>query len=237
MNLLAVAASACALAAFLLLPHALPQPLRRRPRRSSARRLPAAVRRVVVRRASPAPCAVTEVAAATRELAVLLGAGLPPSVTWSELSRLVGPATATVAAAAAAAIGEGGDVAAALRGAAPDGPARRAVEGLAATWHVSARTGAPVADLLMRYADVLTQEVDAQEGLRSALAAPQAAVRVLLALPPAGLLLGTAIDADPLGVLLRTAPGRVSALAGGVLAALGWFWTRRMLAAARRGVP
>ena len=236
MSLLALAAAVCLVGAFLLLTPSRPTATRRTSRRPSVGAAVVPVRLLRGPRRDQRD-ELTDVATACRELSVLLGAGLPPSTAWTEVARSAGPVTSAAAAAAATSAKQGGDVAAALRGAAPTGVAGAAVHGLASTWYVTDRTGAPVADVLARYADVLQDEVDDQDAVRAAMAAPRATVRVLLALPPAGLLLGAVAGADPVAVLLGTSLGRVSGVAGAALAGIGWLWTRRMLAAVRLGVP
>ncbi|MFP5334724.1 MAG: type II secretion protein F [Actinomycetes bacterium] len=151
--------------------------------------------------------ALAEMAALVSEVAVLLRAGLSADVAWRH---------------AAGAGGVGG---------APGG--ERALTGLTATWQVAQRTGAPTADVLLRYAASLRADAAAADAREAALAAPRATARLLVGLPPAGLLLGSAVGADPVSVLLGTPAGRVSAAAGAVFALAGWWWTRRLLASGR----
>lgn len=183
------------------------------------------------------PRLTEDVAAAAGELAVLLRSGMPAAMAWRHVPPGdAHPALVAAAASARDAAEQGADVAAALLEAAAGArgdPGRAALHGLAVTWHVAQHAGAPVADLLARYADYLRAEVDAAAEVEGALAAPRATVRVLVALPPAGLALGAALGADPVGVLLGTAAGRVSAVAGAGFAVTGWWWTRRLLSAAR----
>ena len=231
--------AACVVAAGLLLSPTTDRRLLAAIRRGSLRATPSPRRRPGRRRRPGDDRA--EVAALAAELAVLLRAGLAPAPAWAALAAETADprgvrAGAVAAARSAASAGE--DVAAAVRTVAdrpatpPD--AARALRGLAAAWAVGTRSGAPTADVLQRYAEVLRADGDAEDARDAALAAPRATARVLTALPPAGLLLGVLVGADPVGVLLGTTPGRVSAVAGALCALAGWWWTRRLLAAARR---
>ena len=199
------------------------------------------------RRASaPAPPAV--VARASAELAALLRAGALPATAWACLAdadREAGPVlrgddpVRAALRAAARAAGSGGDVAAALSapgtGRSVPHAAGRALAALAAAWRVAERTGAPVADVLDRLAASLRADADAAAAREAALAAPRATARLLVALPPAGLVLGAAIGADPLTVLTTTAPGRVCAVVGVAATAAGAVWTRALVRAASGG--
>lgn len=233
--------AACVAAAGLLLSPTTDRRLRAATRLGSSPRAAPSPRRRPGRRRRTGPDDRAEVAALATELAVLLRAGLAPAPAWAALAAETvdgrGLRAAAVAAAGAAA-STGEDVAAAVRAVA-DGPATppdgaRALRGLAAAWAVGTRSGAPTADVLQRYAEVLRADGDADDARDAALAAPRATARVLTALPPAGLLLGALVGADPVGVLLGTTPGRISAVVGAVCALAGWWWTRRLLAAARR---
>lgn len=177
----------------------------------------------------------TDVAAVAAELATLARGGLPLPVAWGAVAQEAARADDEVArvlerVAAAATAGE--PVAALLR-AGGRGAGELAV--LAATVRVHERTGAPVADLLDRAAAGLRADADARLARRSALAAPLATARVLVALPPAGLLLGFAVGADPVAVLSGTGAGRAAALLGLGAAVAGWWWSRRLVRAASAG--
>ena len=186
----------------------------------------------------------TDVAAATAELASLVRGGIPPLAAWSAAATgLADDHAGRVLAAAAAAGARGEPVAGVLRaGAASVARARRParsaeVEGLAtlaATVAVHERTGAPVADLLDRAAAGLRADSDAALARRSALAAPLATARVLVALPPLGLLLGLAVGGDPVRVLLTEPVGRGCAVVGTVCAVSAWWWSRALVRRAVR---
>ena len=181
------------------------------------------------------------VGSAAAELGVLLRAGLPPPVAWAELARAPAhPVVLALASAAASAAAQGGDVATALRrtaGGTLSPQVVPAVLGLAAVWEVAQRTGAPVADVLGRYAELVQADLDARDAVDVALSAPRATARLLLALPPVGLLLGTAIGADPVAVLLGTPAGRASAAVGAGCLLLAAIWTRHLLRSVRAAIP
>ena len=182
------------------------------------------------------PLPVEAVAQDVSRLAVLLRAGLPPGGAWAHLVDVAGPGPGRAWEAAAGAAATGEPVAPALR----EALARRrrhddagaALGAVAAAWEVCERTGAPTAQLLSRLAGALREEADARDARETALAAPRATARLLLALPVLGLVLGHAVGADPLLVLVGTAPGRLAGLAGALLALTGWLWTRRLVRAA-----
>lgn len=146
---------------------------------------------------------------------------------------------AALAAAAADALPE---VAAAARSPAAD-PVRalRAAAGteghelladLAVAWQVVETTGAalggPAARLASaaRDAETVHRELDAQ------LAGPRATALLLSGLPLSGVLLGTALGADPVGFLLGSAAGRGCLLGGALLVAAGAGWTEAVVARA-----
>jgi tight adherence protein B len=60
------------------------------------------------------------------------------------------------------------------------------------------------------------------------LAAPRATARLLALLPGGGLLMGTGLGVDPVGLLLGTPVGAVLLVTGGGLALLGLAWTERL---------
>lgn len=184
------------------------------------------------RRGPPA----TDVAAVAAELATLTRGGLPLPVAWSAVAQEAARAddeVARVLVRVATAAAAGDPVAGVLRTGGAASTAELAV--LAATVRVHERTGAPVADLLDRAAAGLRADADARLARRTALAAPLATARVLVALPPAGLALGAVVGADPFTVLAGTGAGRAAALVGLVAAVVGWWWSRRLVRAASAG--
>ncbi|MFI2607384.1 type II secretion system F family protein [Kitasatospora sp. NPDC018619] len=128
----------------------------------------------------------------------------------------------------------GGDVPAALHLLAelPGGSGAAAV---AACWGVAAGCGSGPADALDRVAEALRAEQALAEEIAGELAGPRATIAVLAALPGVGLLLGAALGAHPLEVLLHTPVGLGCLAAGAVLEGLGVLWTARIVRAAAHG--
>ncbi len=98
---------------------------------------------------------------------------------------------------------------------------------------MSARTGAPMAEVLDACAEGITESGEARSARDVALAGPLASARMLAALPIFGLALGWALGADPLGFLFTTMFGRLALIAGVGFEVLGIVWTARMVAEAR----
>lgn len=136
----------------------------------------------------------------------------------------LGGAEATVLAAARF----GGDVPRALREAAREAGAE-GLSGLAACWQVAVDRGAGLASGLERLEATLRAERDQRADLQAQLAGARSTALMLAGLPVLGLLLGAALGADPLHVLLHTAAGLGCLLAGGVLEAVGVWWALRIV--------
>ncbi|WP_406007587.1 type II secretion system F family protein [Streptomyces sp. NBC_00637] len=122
----------------------------------------------------------------------------------------------------------GGDVPEALAVAARQ-PGADGLLGLAACWRVAVDQGAGLAAGLDRLEAALRAERDQRADLRAQLAGPRATVVMLAGLPVLGLLLGAALGADPLHVLLHTGPGLGCLLVGGVLEGVGMWWALRIV--------
>ncbi|MER5970290.1 type II secretion system F family protein [Streptomyces sp. NPDC002055] len=148
------------------------------------------------------------------------------------VSGTLGTAEGTVTAAARF----GGDVPAALRKAARQ-PGAEGLLGVAACWQVAADSGAGLAAGLERVADALRAERAQGEELEAQLAGTRATAVMLALLPLVGLLMGSALGAEPLRVLLHTPAGWMCLLVGGALEYAGLVWTARVVRAAsgRRG--
>ncbi|MCF3145315.1 type II secretion system F family protein [Streptomyces platensis] len=125
----------------------------------------------------------------------------------------------------------GGDVPRALRVAARQ-PGVAGLTGMAACWQVAVEGGAGLASGLERIAAGLRAQRDQRDELRAQLAGPRATALMLALLPAAGLLMGSALGADPLRVLLHTPAGWGCLLVGGLLEWGGVAWTARIVAAA-----
>ncbi|MFC9128799.1 type II secretion system F family protein [Streptomyces sp. NPDC057099] len=122
----------------------------------------------------------------------------------------------------------GGDVPGALEAAARQ-PGGEGLRGLAACWRVAVGQGAGLAAGLDRLADALRAERDQRSDLRAQLAGARITAVMLAGLPALGLLIGTALGAEPFQVLLHTAAGLGCLAVGGVLEGLGLWWVLRIV--------
>ncbi|MXM66353.1 hypothetical protein GR925_23720 [Streptomyces sp. HUCO-GS316] len=125
----------------------------------------------------------------------------------------------------------GGDVPGALAAAARQ-PGAEGLLGLAACWRVAVDQGAGLAAGLDRLEGALRAERDQRADLRAQLAGARATALMLAGLPVLGLLLGVALGADPLHVLLHTGAGLGCLLVGGLLEGLGMWWAMRIVRSA-----
>jgi tight adherence protein B len=110
-------------------------------------------------------------------------------------------------------------------------------QGLAACLDVAATSGAPLADVLLRFAAQLEGNMDAAAMRETALAGPKATVRLLTWLPVLGLGLGMLMGVDPLSILLGGPIGWCALLAGAGLMAAGRYWSRALIHAAAEPKP
>lgn len=106
---------------------------------------------------------------------------------------------------------------------------------LAACWQVAERTGAPLAQVLERYARYLENDIDLGQQREAAMSGPKATGRILSWLPLLGLGLGILMGTDPLGVLFGSLAGALIGLAGLGLALAGSRWTAGLTRTAERG--
>ncbi|WP_307847378.1 type II secretion system F family protein [Streptomyces sp. F63] len=158
-----------------------------------------------------------------------LRAGRQPAEALLASPARPGPCQASVAAAAR----YGGDVAGALRQAAR-WPGAEGLAGVAACWQAAADTGAGLAGGLDRVAAALRTEREQREDLRAQLEGTRSTAALLALLPAFGLLMGTALGADPLRVLLHTPAGLACLVTGAALEFTGLAWTGRIVRAAER---
>ncbi|MFD7450240.1 type II secretion system F family protein [Kitasatospora sp. NPDC059827] len=128
----------------------------------------------------------------------------------------------------------GGDVPAALQLLA-ELPGGSGAAAIAACWRVASDGGSGLAAALDRVAEALRGERALTEEIAGELAGPRATIAVLAALPGAGLLLGGALGARPVEVLLHTPAGLGCLGAGAVLEGLGVLWTARIVRSAAQG--
>jgi tight adherence protein B len=122
----------------------------------------------------------------------------------------------------------GGDVPEALRGIA-ELPGAAGTAAVAACWQVATESGAGLAAGLDRVAAALAADSALRETVRGELAGPRTTAVLLAALPVFGLLLGTALGADPLHMLLHTPAGLGCLLIGVALEVAGLIWTARIV--------
>jgi tight adherence protein B len=133
----------------------------------------------------------------------------------------------------AAAAQLGGDVPGACRAVA-ELPGAESLRSVAAAWEVAERSGAGLSLVLERMADALRAEDAVRREVDAALGPPRATARMLAALPVFGLLLGMAMGADPVGLLLTTPLGAGCLVVGSAFAVAGVWWVDRLARAAQR---
>ena len=125
----------------------------------------------------------------------------------------------------------GGDVAQGLRWDAA-APGAEGLGAVAACWEVAMGSGAAMSPALRMLARGLRAEQAHRREVAATLAAPRATARLLALLPGVGILMGTGLGVDPLGLLLGTPLGAVLLVTGGGLALVGMIWTERLARAA-----
>jgi len=111
-------------------------------------------------------------------------------------------------------------------------PGATSLRRLAACWQAAEESGAGLAQAVERIAVTLQAEEALRREVRAQLAGPRATARMLAGLPALGLLLGAALGARPLEVLLHTVYGVGCLVAGILLAAAGVVWIDRLARAA-----
>ncbi|MGW7085300.1 type II secretion system F family protein [Streptomyces sp. NPDC054871] len=122
----------------------------------------------------------------------------------------------------------GGDVPGALEEAARE-PGARGLVGLAACWRVAVDRGAGLAAGLEWLEGALRAERDQRSDLRAQLAGARSTAVMLAGLPVLGLLMGSALGAAPLRVLLHTGAGLGCLAVGGALEGVGVWWALRIV--------
>lgn len=109
-----------------------------------------------------------------------------------------------------------------------------ALSGLAHAWRIATVTGAPLAAVIRRVGDDLAGRTDQRRRVSSAVAGARSSAAMLAGLPVLGLLLGAAMQARPLDVLLGSPSGRLLCLVGVTLDCAGVLWTQRLTSHAER---
>lgn len=170
-----------------------------------------------IRRRRAPPDRARELAVVVIEVASQLRAGSDPGRAWARsLGRPVG-----------------NDGIPALEDLAGEGTRSQAAAVIAAG-RLAGMLGAPLAQVLERVAGGLVTAAEEDDERRAALAGPRATARVLTGLPVLGVVLGTAVGADPVGVLLSGGVGSAALLAGVALLLVGRWWIARLVLAATR---
>jgi tight adherence protein B len=96
---------------------------------------------------------------------------------------------------------------------------------LAACWQVSERSGSGLAPSVSRLAGALRDEEQVRREVAAQLAGPRATSVLLALLPGFGLVMGSALGADPLAVLFGTPLGQGCLVLGLLLEVTGLLWT------------
>jgi tight adherence protein B len=105
---------------------------------------------------------------------------------------------------------------------------KTAVDQLARAWHVSAKHGVALADVLDATRRDLDQRAAFARQVHARMAGPRASAAVLAGLPVFGVLLGELSGARPLRILLETAAGQLLLIVGALFLAAGLWWTKRI---------
>lgn len=105
---------------------------------------------------------------------------------------------------------------------------------LAAAWRVVELTGARLAGPAARLAVAARADESVRREVAAQLAGPRATALLLAVLPVSGVLLGTALGANPGGFLLTTPPGQLCLVVGTLLVAAGVGWTEAIADRAER---
>lgn len=194
-----------------------PAPAGRRTTTGPGARAPG--RRLGARR-SAADRGEARLAGALVEVAALLRAGTAPADAWSGVLGLpVADRVPTVAQLATVA-----------------GPARRArgsppppLAAVVAAARVADELGAPLSGVLDQVAAAIAAQAEAAAEVDAALAGPRSSARVLLWLPALGVVLGTALGADPIGQLIGGGVGTAAGVLGLALVVIGHAWSTTLL--------
>jgi tight adherence protein B len=105
---------------------------------------------------------------------------------------------------------------------------------IAAVHRVATRAGASTAVLLGSVAEALADAQETADALAAAMAGPKSSARLLQFLPLLGLVLGTAMGASPVPVLIGGGAGTVALVVGLGLLALGRVWSGVLVRSASR---
>lgn len=164
-----------------------------------------------------------------RAMAAELRAGRPVPEAFGAAAR-AGPPRLVAVLQPAIAIGRRGDTAelADAVTVVAKSPGCTGLSRVIACWRVAATSGAALAPAIDRVADALQDDIDLRRDVTSILAGPRATANLLAGLPVVGLLLGTAIGADPVGFLFGSGPGIGCLVTAAALDSAGLAWARRI---------
>ncbi|MCS5478309.1 type II secretion system F family protein [Corynebacterium sp. YIM 101645] len=101
--------------------------------------------------------------------------------------------------------------------------------GLGTLWSLAERYGLPLAPLVEQAQLRIDTRLRHRTATAATLQGPQATAVILSLLPLAGIAMGTAMGADPLGLLLGGGLGGLLLVAGTGLAATGFVWSRYII--------
>ncbi len=119
------------------------------------------------------------------------------------------------------------DVAAAMTGAAAV-PGGAGLAYVAACWRVAERNGIGLAPSVARLAEGLRDDEQVRREVAAQLAGPRATAVLLALLPGLGLMTGSSLGGDPVGLLTGTPVGLALCIAGGALEWAGVAWMTRI---------
>ena len=182
-------------------------------------RLTSRLRRIRRREVEQRSAAVVEL---VDGMAAELRSGRMPAAALAAAAAVGPPDLAALAGVAA----DGHDVAERLESTATL-PGAHGLLAVASCWRVAEQSGAGLARGLEKVALGLRNELMVAREVTGQLSGPRATARLLAVLPAFGWLLGSALGADPLGVLVTTGYGRVCLLLGVPLQVAGWWWIER----------
>ncbi len=191
-------------------------------------------------RVAPAHAAdIRQLVLLVRRMAALLRGGRSASALWRDLQDTVGNVelaglVSRVAAAAALGLSPAHAIREYTSGQQGSTGLNSPLTQLAAVLEISETSGAPLAALLERFADHLEGELDTEALRRTAMAGPRATARLLLWLPPAGLLIAAGMGIDFWEVFAGSPWGVLALGAGFALILLSRFWVGRLVARAGR---
>jgi tight adherence protein B len=173
--------------------------------------------------------AVESMADAVHGLVAELRAGAHPVTAAESAARDAGAPADAVLVAIAATARLGGDVTSVLDRFATNSPAVVPVlRPLVHAWSLAQRHGLPLADVLDAVGRDVAGRVRFAHKIKARMAGPRASGAVLAVLPLVGVLLGEAMGAHPVHVLLGDPLGQALLAAGTTLICLGLYWIHRL---------